>query len=64
VAVSTAGPYANLHLAQNKKPQLGHMQIYTSPRQKKNHASTLPLKFLTGRMPFLPCQSTEGRKLT
>ena len=31
-----------------------------------NHASTPPLSFFTGRMPFLPpnqqCQSTEGRQ--
>jgi len=42
--------------------QLGHMQVYTS-FQTDNHASTLPLKFFTGRMPFLPPnqqrQSTE-----
>jgi len=39
------------------------MQICTS-LQTNNHASTPPLKFFTGRMPFLPpnqqCQSTEG----
>jgi len=43
--------------------QLGHMQIYTS-LQTNNHASTPPLSFFTGRMPFLPPnqqrQSTEG----
>ena len=43
--------------------QLGHMQAYTS-LQTDNHASTPPLKFSTGRMPFLPPnqqrQSTEG----
>jgi len=43
--------------------QLGHMQVYTS-LQTDNHASTPPLKFFTGRMPFLPPnqqrQSTEG----
>jgi len=43
--------------------QLGSMQVYTS-LQTDNHASTPPLKFFTGRMPFLPpnqqCQSTEG----
>jgi len=33
--------------------QLGHVQIYTSP-QTGNHASTSPLSFITGRMPFLP----------
>jgi len=43
--------------------QLGHMQICTS-LQTHNHASTPPLIFFTGRMPFLPPnqqrQSTEG----
>ena len=43
--------------------QLGHMQVRTS-LQTDNHASTPPLKFFTGRMPFLPPnqqrQSTEG----
>ena len=43
--------------------QLGHMQVCTS-LQTDNHASTAPLKFFTGRMPFLPtnqqCQSTVG----
>jgi len=42
--------------------QLGHMQVCTS-FQTDNHASTPPLKFFTGWMPFLPpnqqCQSTE-----
>jgi len=46
--------------------QLGHMQVCIS-LQADNHASTPPLKFLTGRMPFLPpnqqCQSTEGKTL-
>ena len=32
--------------------QLGHMQVCTS-LQTYNHASTPPLSFLTGRMPFL-----------
>ena len=32
--------------------QLGHMQSCTSP-QTDNHTSTPPLKFFTGRMPFL-----------
>jgi len=45
--------------------QLGHMQVCTS-LQTGNHASTLPLCFFTGRMPFLPPnqqhQSTEGQK--
>ena len=42
---------------------LGHMQICTS-LHTNNHASTPPLSFFTGRMPFLPPnqqhQSTEG----
>jgi len=42
---------------------LGHMQVCTS-LQTDNHASTPPLSFFTGRMPFLPHnqqrQSTEG----
>ena len=46
--------------------QLGHMQIYTS-LQADNHASTPPLRFFTGRMPFLPPnqqrQSTEASRL-
>ena len=44
--------------------QLDHMQVCTS-LQTDNHASTPPLSFFTGRMPFLPpnqqCQSTEGK---
>jgi len=36
----------------------------SAPRQRDNHASTPPLSFFTGRMPFLPPnqqrQSTEG----
>ena len=43
--------------------QLGHMQACTS-LQTDNHTSTPPLKFFTGRMPFLPPnqqrQNTEG----
>ena len=43
--------------------QLGHMQVCIS-LQADNHASTPPLSFFTGRMPFLPPnqqrQSTEG----
>jgi len=43
--------------------QLGHMQVCTS-LQTDNHASTPPLSFFTGRMPFQPPsqqrQSTEG----
>jgi len=42
--------------------KLGHMQVCTS-LQTDNHASTPPLSFFTGRMPFLPPnqqrQSTE-----
>jgi len=38
------------------------MQVCTS-HQTDNHASTPPLSFFTGRMPFLPpnqqCQSTD-----
>ena len=33
--------------------QLGHMQVSTT-LQTDNHASTPPLSFFTGRMPFLP----------
>jgi len=44
--------------------QLGHMQVSTS-LQTDNHASTPPLSFFTGRMPFLlpnqQRQSTEGK---
>jgi len=43
--------------------QLGHMQVCTS-LQTDNHASTPPLSFFTGGMPFLlpnqQRQSTEG----
>jgi len=43
--------------------QPGHMQVCTS-LQRNNHASTPPLSFFTGRMPFLPLnqqhQSSEG----
>jgi len=43
--------------------QLDHMQVCTSLRTE-NHASTPPLSFFTGRMPFLPPNqqhhSTEG----
>jgi len=46
--------------------QLGHMQVCTS-LQTDNHASTSPLSFFTGRLPFLPPnqqrQSTEGINL-
>ena len=44
--------------------QLGHMQVCIW-LQADNHASTPPLSFFTGRMPFLPPnqqrQSTEGK---
>jgi len=47
--------------------QMGHMQVCTS-FQTDNHASTSPLRFSTGRMPFLPPnqhrQSTEGKFYT
>jgi len=43
--------------------QLGHMQVCTL-LQTDNHASTPPLSFFTGRLPFLPPnqqrQSTKG----
>ena len=43
-----------------------HMQVCTS-LQTDNHASTPPLSFFTGRMPFLPPnqqrQSTEGNSI-
>jgi len=43
---------------------LNRMQVCIS-LQTDNHANTPPLKFFTGRMPFLPpnqqCQSTEGK---
>ena len=46
--------------------QLGHMQICTL-LQTDNHASTPPLSFFTGRMPFLPPnqqdQRTEGKSI-
>jgi len=45
--------------------QLGHMQVCTS-LQTDNPASTPPLSFFTGRMPFLlpnqQRQSTEGKE--
>jgi len=47
--------------------QLGHMQVSTS-LQTDNHASTPPLSFFTGWMPFLlpnqQRQSTEGTMST
>jgi len=45
--------------------QLGNVQVCAS-LQTDNHASTSPLSFFTGRMPFLPPnqqrQNTEGKK--
>jgi len=45
--------------------QLDHMQITCTVLQTDNHASTTPLSFSTGRMPYLPPdqqhQSTEGK---
>jgi len=47
--------------------QLGHMQVCIS-LQRDNHASTPPLSFFTGWMPFLlpnqQHQSTEGPSQT
>jgi len=44
--------------------QLGRMQVCTSLQLTDNDASTPPLSFFTGQMPFLPPnqqrQSTEG----
>jgi len=44
--------------------QLGYMQVFCTLLQRDNNASTPPLSFLTGWMPFLPPnqqhQSTEG----
>jgi len=46
---------------------LGRMKVCTS-LQTDNHASTPPLSFFTGRMPFLPPnqphQSTEGTEVS
>jgi len=46
---------------------LDRMQVCTS-LQTDNHASTPPLSFFTGRMPFLSpnqqCQSTEGKRFS
>jgi len=46
--------------------QLGHMQVCTL-LQTDNNASTPPLSFFTGQMPFLPPnqqrQNTEARML-
>jgi len=42
--------------------QLGHMQVCTS-LQTDNHASTPPLSFFTGQMPFLPPNQQRQRQL-
>jgi len=63
----------NLHFTEARDSewqwhQLGHMQVCTM-LQTDNNASTPPLKFFTGRMPFLPPNQqrqstyTEIRKL-
>ena len=45
--------------------QLDHMQIICTSLQTDNHASTSPLSFFTGQIPFLPTnqqrQSTQGK---
>jgi len=41
--------------------QLGHMQVCIS-LQTDNHASTPPLKFFTGWMPFLPPNRIKALK--
>jgi len=50
-----------------QRHQLGDMQVCTL-LQRDNHASTSPLSFFTGRMPFLSPnqqrQSTEGKFCT
>jgi len=55
--------FTEARVSEWQRHQLGHMQISTS-LQTDNHASTSPLSFFTGRMPFLPPneqrQSTEG----
>jgi len=42
--------------------QLGRMQVCTS-LQTDNHASTPPLKFFTGRMPFLQPKTNTVKAL-
>jgi len=53
-----------LELDEEQWHQLDHMQIICTSLKTDNHASTSPLSFFTGGMPFLPpnqqCQSTEG----
>ena len=41
--------------------QLDHMQIICTSLQTDNHASTSPLSFFTGRMPFLPPNQQQQR---
>jgi len=45
--------------------QLDHMEIICASLKTDNHASTSPLGYFTGWMPFLPpnqqCQTTEGK---
>jgi len=47
--------------------RLDHMHIICTSLQTDNHASTSPLSFFAGRIPFLPPnqlrQSTEGGNL-
>jgi len=47
--------------------QLDHMQIICTSLQTDNHASTSPLSFFTGQMPFLlpnqQRQSSEGNNM-
>jgi len=47
--------------------QLDHVQIICTLLQTDNQASTLPLSFFTGRVPFLPPnqqrQSTEANRV-
>jgi len=57
------GDFTQARDSQWHRHQLGHVQVCTS-LQTDNHASTQPLSFFTGWMPFLPPnqqrQSTEG----
>ena len=58
-----SGFYWNKRQSEWQWHKLGYMQVCTS-LQTDNHTSTSPLKFFTGRMPFLPPtqqrQSTES----
>ena len=64
-AVKTNWDFTKARASEWQWHPLGHMQVCTS-LQPDNHASTPPLSFFTGRMPFLPPnqqhQSTEGRQ--